>query len=263
MVNRLATGLTLCVVTALGSAACTVGSMEPPNLAGPSESALAYQVAAMPDSIRHDGSDSSSIVIAARDPDGRPRSNVAFRLDILVGGLPAEYGTLSNRTIVTGSDGTARAVYTSPPAPPINSPLNTCGASGEVLPGTCLQISATPIGAASYGEFPSQTAQIRLIPPSLILPPPDPTAPIARFTFSPTAPRKATLIAFSAETSTAIPGRRIVQYNWSWGDGQGASRPGPLEDHDYPDAGLYPVVLTVIDDAGISGTTVQVINVLP
>jgi PKD repeat protein len=263
MANRLATRLTLCGAAAVLAAACAVNSVDVPNLAGPSEFALAYQVAANPDSIRHDGGDFSTIVITAKDAEGKPKANLTLRMDILAGGLPADFGTLTNRTVVTGSDGTARTTYIAPPAPPINSPLNTCAASGAVLLGTCIEITATPIGATSYGELPTQSAQIRLIPPALILPPPDPTAPIASFAYSPTSPRKGNLLTFTAEASVAFPGRKIVQYNWSWGDGQGASRPGPLEDHDYVDAGLYPVVLTVIDDAGVSGSSVQVINVLP
>jgi PKD repeat protein len=264
MANRLATRLTLCGAATVLTAACAVSSVEVPNLSGPSEFALSYQVAANPDSIRHDGGDASTIVVTARDSDGKPKSGLTLRVDILAGGLPAnEFGTLTNRTVVTGSDGTARTMYIAPPAPPINSPLNTCSLSGEVLLGTCIQIAATPIGSTSYGELPTQSAMIRLIPPALILPPPDPTAPIASFSYSPTSPKKGTQIIFTAEASAASPGRRIVQYNWSWGDGQGANRTGPLEDHDYVDAGLYPVVLTVIDDAGVSGASVQIINVLP
>lgn len=253
------TRLALWAVAALAGSACTVNSTAIPDLAGPSELALSFQITAAPDSIRHDGVSSSSIVVTARDPQGKGISGMAIRLDI----LPSDYGTLSNQTVVTGSDGTARATYTSPPPQPLNSPIGTCSDSGVTLLGYCVGIAATPIGSTSYGHLPSETTQIHLIPPGIILPPADPTAPTASFVYSPLAPKKATQIAFNASASRAIPGRTIVQYNWSWGDGEGASRPGPLEDHDYPNAGLYPVVLTVVDDAGISGSSIQVINVLP
>ena len=237
--------------------------VEVPGLTGPSEFALAYQVAASPDNIRQDGIDSSSIVVSARDADGRPKSGLAVRLDILVQGVPAEYGRLSSRTVMTGSDGTARATYTAPPPGPINAPIGTCAASGQVLLGSCVTIAATAVGNASYGDLPTQTAQIHLVPPSLILPPADPNAPMASFVFSPASPKAGTQLSFNASASRAQSGRRIVEYSWSWGDGESATRSGPLEDHDYPAAGLYPVTLTVTDDAGISGSSVQVITVVP
>jgi PKD repeat protein len=263
MLNRLRSRLTIGAAAALAGSACTMNSVDIPGLTGPSEFALAYQVAASPDNIRHDGIDSSGIIVTARDADGTPKSGLAVRLDTLVQGVPTEYGRLSNRTIVTGSDGTARATYTAPAPGPINAPIGTCDESGQVLLGSCVVIAATAIGSSSYGDLPSQTARIHLVPPSLILPPADPSAPVASFVFTPPVPKKGTLIQFSAEGSNAIAGRRIVQYNWSWGDGQSATRPGPLEDHDYVEAGYYPVVLTVLDDAGVSGSRVKVINVVP
>jgi hypothetical protein len=237
--------------------------VEVPGLTGPSELALAYQVAASPDSIRQDGFDSSSIVVTARDAGGRPKSGLAVRLDILVQGVPAEYGRLSSRTVMTGSDGTARASYTAPPPAPINAPIGTCAASGQVLLGSCVTIAATAVGNASYGDLPTQTAQIHLVPPSHILPPADPNAPMASFVFSPASPKAGTQISFNASASRAQSGRRIVEYSWFWGDGESATRSGPLEDHDYPAAGLYPVTLTVTDAAGISGSSAQVITVVP
>jgi PKD repeat protein len=263
MWNRLRSRLTCCAVAALAGSACSINPVEVPRPIGPSEFALAYQVAASPDNIRHDGIDSSRIVVTARDANGRPTSGLAVRLDILVQGVPTEYGRLSNRTIVTGSDGTARATYTAPAPGPINAPIGTCAASGEVLLGSCVVIVATAIGNSSYGDLPSQSAQIHLVPPSLLLPPAEPSAPVASFLYAPSVPRKGTVIQFSAEGSKANAGRRLVQYRWSWGDGQSATRPGPLEDHDYVEVGYYPVVLTVVDEAGVSGSMVQIINVVP
>jgi hypothetical protein len=263
MGNRLWSRLIFCGVAALAGSACTVNSVEIPGLTGPSEFALAYQVAALPDNIRQDGIDSASIIVTARDAAGRPKSSLAVRLDILVQGVPAEYGQLSSRTIMTGSDGTARATYTAPPPGPIGAPIGTCNASGQVLLGSCVVIVATAIGNSSYGDVPSQTAQIHLVPPSLILPPADSKAPTASFVFSPATPKPGAQIGFNASASSARSGRRIVEYNWSWGDGESATRSAPLEDHDYPAAGSYPVTLTVTDDAGFTGSSVQVVTVVP
>jgi hypothetical protein len=255
----LKTRLSLVALVAFGAATCAVDSTEVPGFTGPSEFARSIQIVATPDSIRQDGVAGSVIVVTARDPQGSGVPNVAVRLDI----LPTDYGTLSSATIVTGSDGKAQATYTSPPRPPINSPLGTCAASGTVLPGSCVHISATPIGASSYGDFVSQVTQIHLVPPGVIVVPGDPAAPAASFTFSPAAPKLATVVIFNASASQAIAGRAIVQYIWSWGDGETVTRTTPFEDHDYPNAGSYVVQLTVVDDAGVRGTTVRTITVQP
>jgi len=52
-----------------------------------------------------------------------------------------------------------------------------------------------------------------------------------------------------------------VRYNWSWGDGESASRVESTEDHDYPSSGIYPVTLTVVDSAGVVGSVTQTISV--
>jgi hypothetical protein len=98
------------------SAACTTSQQTVPPLAGPSEFALSLRVTATPDSISQDGASQSSIVVNAFDSNGKasPASRSAWtwrqrRLQ--------DYGTLSARTIVTGTDGRATAVYTAPPAP--------------------------------------------------------------------------------------------------------------------------------------------------
>ena len=263
MQNRQRLLLGVFAATAIAGSACTMNSTEIPGMTGPSEFALAYQVAAVPDTIRQDGVDASSLVISVRDANGQPKSGVAFRLDIMVDGLPAEYGRLSSKTVVSGGDGLARATYTSPPAPSINMPLGACVDSGAFLFGSCVQIAVTPVGSNIFGERPSQFTNIHLIPPGFILPPSDPTAPIANFTYAPASPVVGQEVYFSAEASQAIPGRRIVEYKWSWGDGIVVTRSGPLEDHDWAAPGIYPIVLTVTDDAGFSGSAAATIIVLP
>jgi hypothetical protein len=263
MQNRQRILLGVFAATAIAGTACTMNSTEIPGMTGPSEFALAYQIAAVPDTIRHDGIDASSLVVSVRDANGQPKSGVAFRLDILVDGVPAEYGRLSSKTIVSGGDGTARATYISPPAPSINMPLGACGDSGAFLLGSCVQIAVTPVGSNLFGERPSQFTNIHLIPPGFILPPQDPTAPIASFTFTPPSPRVAQEVFLTAESSTPYPGRSIVSYKWSFGDGIVVTRSSPLEDHDWAAPGIYPIVLTVTDDAGFSGTASATIVVLP
>src|SRR5262252_3871589 len=115
----------------IATAACTVHDTQAPGLSGPSGLALTLRVNALPDTISQDGGSQSSIKVTAIGPDGRPAVGIAMRVDTSVQGVPQDYGTLSARTIATGSDGTAAVVYTAPPAPPNGIFLNNC----DGLPG--------------------------------------------------------------------------------------------------------------------------------
>jgi large repetitive protein len=85
------------------------------------------------------------------------------------------------------------------------------------------------------------------------------TPPTAAFKFSPTAPAVSTEIFFSAEESKAAPGRRIVSYAWTFGDGSGGSNVTANKRYDV--AGSYVVILTVTDDAEQKTTVQQTVTV--
>jgi PKD repeat protein len=82
------------------------------------------------------------------------------------------------------------------------------------------------------------------------------TTPVAQFVFSPSKPGVGAAVQFNGQLSRAQPGRTIVSYQWNWGDGlpDGA---GVTVPHDYGSAGIFTVVLTVLDDLGQSGTATQ------
>ena len=163
-------------------AACTVHNTQEPSLSGPSEFGLALTVTATPDSISQDGASQSSIQVVARNASASPMQGLALRIDMAVNGTIQDFGTLSARTIVTGSDGKATAVYTAPPAPPASAG----GSGGHVA------IVVTPIGSNAQVSNPEfgpasipMTVDIRLVPPGVILPPAD--TPTASFTIVPSA----------------------------------------------------------------------------
>lgn len=79
-------------------------------------------------------------------------------------------------------------------------------------------------------------------------------APTAVMTVSPPAPNAGQSVFFSAEQSTAVPGRRIVQYQWRFGDGR-ESADGPTTRHAYAESGDYLVDLSVTDDRARTGRT--------
>ncbi len=81
------------------------------------------------------------------------------------------------------------------------------------------------------------------------------TAPTAVFVFSPAEPLPGQDIFFSAESSRAAPGRRIVFYDWNFGSGRTGA--GVTVAKRYDTAGTYRVTLTVTDDANQQGTVTQ------
>ncbi len=63
--------------------------------------------------------------------------------------------------------------------------------------------------------------------------------PVAKFTYSPSAPSPGQAVAFDASTSTGNP----TEYRWTFGDGTGGT--GRTATHAYATAGTYSVTLTV------------------
>src|SRR5260221_10158619 len=167
----------LVVLGAFALGGCTVHEAEAPGLSGPSGLALTIQLTASPDSISQDGGSQSSIQVTAIGPDGKGKAGLPLRMDMFVGGVGQDYGTLSGRTIVTNSNGVAAVVYTAPPSP-------TAGIFGvcKGLPGNCVDIVATASGSGFESAAP-EGVTIRLVPPGVIQPPA--TSPTAAFTFSP------------------------------------------------------------------------------
>jgi PKD repeat protein len=84
-------------------------------------------------------------------------------------------------------------------------------------------------------------------------------APIASFTFSPSAPALFEQVTFNAEGSRAgVPGRTISS-QWDFGDGSTGS--GTTTTHTYSSLGTFTVTLTVVDNAGVRSTSSQTVTV--
>jgi PKD repeat protein len=112
----------------LASAGCTVKNTEAPPLSGPSSLALLLTVNAIPDSIRQDGGDQSSIRITAIGPDGKPVSALPIRVDMIVDGVPQDFvsivATATASNFVTARPQTVqiRLVPTGVIQPPATTP---------------------------------------------------------------------------------------------------------------------------------------------
>ena len=240
------------VATALAAAtSCTVKNTETPALSGPSALALTLTVKAIPDSISQDGGSQSSVKVTAIGPDGKGVANQPIRVDMMVNGIAVVYGSLSARTIVTGSDGVASVVYTAPPAPP-NGVFTPCASTllASSLPGSCVTIIASTT-ATNFQTATPESVLIRLVPLGVILPVAG--APTAAFTYSPQTVSAGIPVQFDASNSTVGQGAsQIASYSWSFGDGGTASGKNPS--HTFAAGNSFVVSLTVTNDRGVSST---------
>src|SRR5688572_4496734 len=223
----------LVLMTAAFGAACTLADMSPPPLAGPSEFSTSLTISANPDVLSLDGASQSLITVEARDVNGQLLPNVPLRVEILADGQPTDFGSLSARTLVTGSNGRATFTYTAPPF-----------GSGPIPE---LQLSITPTGTDAAAHV-NRLVTVRLMPPGVIGP-----APTASFTFLPTNPAAFTDVRFDGSTSTAGLGATITSYRWDFGDGTTGT--GAMATHRYDAAGSYAARLTVTDSRGLSNTS--------
>jgi PKD repeat protein len=225
------------VAAVMALAGCSLDKQAAPALSGPSELGLSLAVTATPDIISQDGQSQSTIAIVARDASSQPVGGLTLRAEMAVGSVIVDFGTLSSRTVSTGSDGRATLKYIAPPPPPAT-------ASDDAV----VTIIVTPVGN-NYQNSTSRSVAIRLARPGVILPPNG--TPVPKLFFSPTAPMENENVLFDG--SQSADDGQIVAYVWNFGDGGSAS--GMRVNHSYGGAGTYNVVLTVTDDRGLSAST--------
>ncbi len=238
------------IVTAAGAASillaagCTMHNQDAPDLAGPSEYSTSLTMTASPDTITQDGASQSIITIVARDASDQPVANLAMRVDIVVNNAFAnDFGRLSARNIMTGSDGRATVVYTAPPQPPDHND-----------PETVIRIYIVPVGV-NFDNATSRSVSIRLVQPATIY---VPGSPVARFSYTPSSPRVNQDVLFDGSASTD-PDGSIVSYQWSYDDGDFET--GITQLHDFLTARTYNVTLTVTDNAGNKASTTRLVTV--
>jgi len=235
---------TFCALAAVFSAACTMTDQVPPAVTGPSEFGTSVSVSLSPDILQQDGASQSVVTVTTRGPNGAPLANVSLRAEIRVGGELADFGALSTRSLTTGGDGRATAIYTAPPSPPVS-----------VAPFTIVDIAVTPIGS-DFNNSATRSASLRLVPRGIIVVPANLT-PV--FTFTPTAPTANQTVLFDASQSTSTASNPIAGYMWDFGDGRTAS--GRTASHQYSTPGTYVARLTITDGIGRSAQTSQSIPV--
>jgi chitodextrinase len=247
MTHRFLHGGVIVAIAALLSA-CTTKKQDAPDFAGPSEFGTSVVISITPDVLPQDGASQSVVTVTARGSNGQPIANLPLRAEIRVNGTPMDFGTLSARSIVTGSDGRATFVYTAP---------TSLGVA--VDPFTIVDIVVTPIGS-DFGNAAERTASVRLVHNGPVAPV-DGLAPY--FTFSPTNPQDHQIVLFTAcgdpDRLCAPANNPIFTYSWNFGDGRTAT--GQSVSHEFSSAGTYLVRLTVTDGYGRSATSSETMTV--
>ena len=228
------------VLLAASVGACTTKKTEAPDPTGPSELATSLSLSATPNTIPQDGASESVIVIQARDANSQPFRNLSLRLDIAVGGVVTDFGTLSAKNVATGSDGRVTVTYRAP------------NAVDNVDRQTMVTINVTPQSGDAHGDI-TRTVQIRLVPSGTV----GGESQVPDFTFSPAAPMLLESVVFDA-SDPQLDGT-ITKYQWDFGDGSTGSGRNPS--HEYRDPGTFTVTLTVTDLAGLTGSRSKTISV--
>jgi PKD repeat protein len=104
----------------------------------------------------------------------------------------------------------------------------------------------------------SQSVQVNV----QVLPPPD-IPPTAIFTFKPSSPVVGQDVVFNG-TGSFDPDGFVRLWTWNFGDGSGLYiSTTPFMDHTFFNPGNYSVLLTVQDNAGLTGSKSQTVNVMP
>jgi PKD repeat protein len=145
------------------------------------------------------------------------------------------------KNFTTGSDGRAITVYT--------APKNV----DSVDRGTKVTIAVTPVGGDARGDFARQV-DIRLVPPGTVG---GGLADVPDFSVSPEAPKQLETVTFNASDPTLDS--KLTSYEWDFGDGGSGS--GRFTSHEYEDAGVYSVTLTVTDSTGQTGSLSKSVSV--
>ena len=223
-------------------AGCTVKNVDQPALAGPSTTATSIQLIADRTSLTQNGVDFTDIRITALGPDGQSL-NIPLRAQIMVDGLPSDFGLLSTKTPTTPT--TIR--YTAPPQ------------SGTIQVPTTVSIAVTPTNSGDFFSEVSRHVEIRLLPQGIILPV-NPNL-VAAFTFTPVSPRILDTVTFDASTSTNGGTACGANCTYVWNFGDGTTGAGVVVTHQFRAVNTYPVVLTVTDQRGAQATLTKPVPV--
>jgi PKD repeat protein len=220
----------------------------PTDLSGPSELGLSLKLDASPDVLTADGASSAAVQATVHDQNGRPKAGQAIFFAIAdSAGNFADIGKLNVTSAVSGPDGTAQVVYTTPYRTDFT-------ANGHVM------IAARPIGTdASAQLYRTITIELRSAEGRLFPEVPGNKPPTCDITAQ--APFGFVVnqsILF--QTQASDPDGYIVRYFWTFGDSSDPTDKPDVEHH-YSAHGTYTVTQTVTDNNGAQFTCTKDIRI--
>jgi PKD repeat protein len=213
---------------------------------------MALNISATPDRLAQDGISTSTVTVVARDVKGQPISNVELRLQIFIGDIQVDFGSIAAPTIYTNAAGRATTTFTAPLAPPF-----LAGGPSKIV-----SIVASIVGTNySVSSHVGRTVEIQVTPPPA--PPPQQGAPVVILDVSTTNAKVGDTVLFDGTKSYAQPGHSIVSWFWDFGDGLTNDEHGNDASHIYISPGTYYAVLGVVDDVGRIASSIKTIVVNP
>ncbi|MDP1569582.1 MAG: PKD domain-containing protein [Vicinamibacterales bacterium] len=244
-------GRTLRTLTALagvvltGAIGCTVQDTTAPALTGPSGLSVSLSLQADKPILERGGF--TTVRVRAVNHQNQPMA-MALRAELRAQGLLFDYGRLSTRDLVTGSDGTATVTYFAP------APLVQPRDSGEDV----VTIVVTPMVTGDSRGLVSRELDIRLVPQGVIIP----NFPLVpQFTISNTSPQAFTPVVFNATTSTRNGAQCLDNCGYMWTFGDGSSASGRIVEKTYTAQGQYLVYLRINDEYGHQDSAPQTVTV--
>ena len=173
------------------------------------------------------------------------------------------------------------AFFTSPSSPIIGQVINFNGSGSTAEPGHRVvdydwdfgdgQTGAGAVTTHAYSQNGTYTVSLRVTDDAgrdSILTSQSITVgignPTADFNFNPSAPRSGQQVTFDASPSQAAPGRTIVSYSWSFGNGNsGTGQSVTTSFTTGATPTTYNVLLTVTDSAGKTSSITKPITINP
>ena len=233
---------------AVGLAGCGLDKKEIPGLAGPAELGLSFQLDARPDVVTANGYNTVSLQATLRNQVGQPAPGVGVFFEITDGnGNVADIGRLNNNVAVSGSNGVAQAIYTTPPR---------TDATGN----TTILIRARPIGGDANGQvYRSVRIELRSAEPRLFPQIPGNNAPFCNFVMEPATGLVRLGQDLLAQSTSSDQDGTLVRYEWDFGDGTVDDKPDVV--HRYGLPGEYSLVHVVTDNGGLQSACAAAILV--
>ncbi len=233
---------------AVGLAGCGLDDAKVPELSGPAELGLSFFLDARPDVVTANGYNTVSLQATVRNQNGQPASGVAVFFAITDGsGNFADIGRLNTNTAVSGSNGVAQVIYTTPPRT-------------DQTANTSVMIAARPIGGDANGQiYRTVRIELRSAEPRLFPQIPGNGAPNCNFVMEPATGVVRLGQDLLAQSTSSDEDGTIVRYEWDMGDGSQEDKPDIVYRYGLP--GSYTLTHVVTDNGGLQAACTATITV--